>query len=269
MAFNTLLSLMPAEIRQELVELGADLEIRSGDRVPQEWLDGSHVFIVTGGIASKFQRSAQGRISEVGMVGREGMFPVSALLGVAAAPHIVLSQAGTLQLLKLRTKDFQRIVRESFEAKLLVRKFVYAFITQIASNILSSEQNDVSVRTARWLLMCHDRVDGDVVEVTHDALAQITFAYRPTITKTLASFAEAGLIQGGRGRVTIRDRDGLCKIADGSYGLSERYWQEHIGPFGKDQLTKFPRRVEQTEEEGFGQPPQPDFAAARKMAPRA
>lgn len=84
--------------------------------------------------------------------------------------------------------------------------------------------------------MCHDRVDGDIIEVTHDALAQITFAYRPTITKALIGLTKAGLIQGSRGKVTIVSREGLRKIANGSYGLSELYWQKHIGHFGKDAL---------------------------------
>jgi hypothetical protein len=158
------------------------------------------------------------------------------MLAVPSAPHLVISQAGELWVVKLRSKDFHRIIDDSTEAQELVRKYVYAFVTQAASNILSSEQTDVGARTARWLLMCHDRVDGDVIEVTHDALAQIAFAYRPTITKALLGLTTAGLIEGSRGKVRIVSRGGLREIANGSYGLSELYWQKHIGPFGKDAL---------------------------------
>lgn len=237
MAANLLINLMPDEIGSELVELGIEHCVPAGTCVPSDWLDGSHIFIVTSGIASKFQRSADGRISGVGMVGREGLFPLCGLLAVPAAPHVIVSQVSELNVCRIRTRDFRRIVSESPEADRLVRMYVYSFITQLASNILSSEQHDVSIRTARWLLMCHDRVDGDLIEVTHDGLAQIAFAYRPTITKTLAVMAEAGLIEGGRGRILIRSREGLRDLAQGSYGLSERYWQEQIGPFGKDELT--------------------------------
>ena len=267
-ASNLLLNLMPEEICRELYDVGAEMRLHSGDVVSSAWLDGSYVFIVTAGIASKFQRSSIGRISEVGMVGREGLFPVSALLMVHSAPHIVLSQVGELHLLKLRTKDFHRIIAESEEAQRLFRTYIYAFITQIATNLLSSEQNDVGVRTARWLLMCHDRVDGDVIEVTHEALAQITFAYRPTITRTLSTMVEAGLIEGARGRITILSRDGLKEMAEGSYGLAEQYWRAHIGPFGKEFLAE--QQQQPCSGPAFQAEAAPEFIAeARKMAPRA
>src|SRR5690242_12571420 len=75
-ASNLLLNAMPEEICRELYDLGVEMRLHSGDPVSSAWLDGSYVFIVTRGIASKFQRSPIGRISEVGMVGREGLFPV-------------------------------------------------------------------------------------------------------------------------------------------------------------------------------------------------
>jgi CRP-like cAMP-binding protein len=180
MASNLLLDLMPGHVREELLDSGADLCVPAGQGVAQELLGGTHVFIVTKGIAAKFQRAENGRISEVGMVGAEGMFPASALLQVPAAPHIILSLTGDLIGRRIRTKDFHRIVEESAAAVLLLQKYIYAFITQISSNIVSSEQNHVTSRLARWLLMFHDRVADDDIPVTHDMLAHMTFSHRPT-----------------------------------------------------------------------------------------
>lgn len=236
MASNLLLDMLSTELRDELLDSGSEFSVPAGARVPQEGLGGSYVFLVTGGIASKFQLAENGRISEIGMVGREGMFPVCALLHVPAAPHIVLSQTGELTGRRIRAKDFHRLIGEDPAAAMLVRKYTYAFLTQIASNILSSEQSQVSTRLARWLLMCHDRIDGDDILITHDVLAQMTFAHRPTITNALIAMKEHGLIETSRGCVTIKSRRGLWDLSEGSYGLSERYWQEHIGPFGKDYL---------------------------------
>jgi CRP-like cAMP-binding protein len=238
MASNLLLDLMPGHVREELLDSGADLCVPAGQGVAQELLGGTHVFIVTKGIAAKFQRAENGRISEVGMVGAEGMFPASALLQVPAAPHIILSLTGDLIGRRIRTKDFHRIVEESAAAVLLLQKYIYAFITQISSNIVSSEQNHVTSRLARWLLMFHDRVADDDIPVTHDMLAHMTFSHRPTVTNALIAMREQGLIDASRGRIRIRSRDGLWRLCGGSYGLSERYWQQHIGPFGKDRLTE-------------------------------
>lgn len=236
---NVLLSMMPAEIAEELLASGGDFEVPAGGLLPPEQLDGSQVFIVGEGIASKFQLAPNGKTSEVGMVGHEGLFPIAGLLNVPGAAHTVLVQVGPLKGRRVRTKDFQRILHDSEEATGIVFRYLYAFLTQLSSNLLCIDQS-VSARLARWLLMCHDRLPTDVIEVTHDALAQMTMSHRPTVTHALQGFRDAGLIEMGRGVITMRDRAGLIAVSAGGYGTSERYWLDHLCPFGKSALPQRP-----------------------------
>lgn len=231
---NLVFGLMPTDVRTDLMETGTEFHIEAGAQVPRPELDGSYLFIVTSGMASKFQSSPDGRFSEIGLVGSEGMFPLSALLNVPASPHIVVSQSGILTGNRLRAKDFHRIIKGSDEAKDLVNRYIYAFITQVASNISASDTSRIEARIARWLLMCHDRVEGDELVVTHETLGQMAFAHRPTVTNILKRLKEDAVITMARGRIVIRSRSGLSAIANGTYGISERFWREHIGPFGKD-----------------------------------
>jgi CRP-like cAMP-binding protein len=235
MVHNLLTDLMPDDVREDLMDSGVPFAVVAGERLPEDKLRGDYVFIVTDGIASKFQRSVSGQISEVAMVGNEGMFPNAALLDVPSAPHIVIAQIGKLEGRRVRTKDFQRIVSTEPSARALIHRYIYAFMTQIASNIMTAEQSGVRTRIARWLLMCHDRLAGDDIPVTHDTLAQMSFAHRPTVTNVLRMLKEEGVVGLGRGCVTILSRAGLINLADGSYGASERYWRRHIGWFGKDE----------------------------------
>ena len=179
--FNSLLDLMPEPgSGRTSAEPAPRLAIEAGGSVPQEHLGGDYVFIVLAGVVSKLQVSESGHLSEIGMVGNEGLFPLSGLLGVPAAPHIVVCQVVTVA--GATTAD-ERLSPHSEQlrgcARALLRKYIYSFITQIASNIASSEQGMVSAKLARWLLMCHDRIDGDCIPITHDMLAQIIFAHRP------------------------------------------------------------------------------------------
>ena len=256
---NLLLDLMPPDVRQELLLSGAEFELRAGDCIPSEQLTGDYLFIPVSGVASQLQVAEIGRVSEVGMVGREGMFPLSALLRVPAAPHMVLCQADGLKGQRLRTREFHHIISDDGEAQLLVRKYVYAFVTQIASNIVSTEQSMVAAKLARWLLMCHDRIDGDRIPVTHDALAQMIFSHRPTVTNTLNLMRTEDLIDMSRGAVTILSRAGLRRMSDGYYGLSELYWQRHIGRFGKDELIQ----EEESKAEKMSEPLQISAPAVR------
>jgi CRP-like cAMP-binding protein len=231
---NLLIDLMPPSVAEDLMGIGAPFEVPFGQQVESELVSGSHVFIVTEGIASKFQRSDSGRVSEVAIVGHEGMFPLSVLLGVPAAAHIVVAHIGPLAGRVVRARDFQAIVQDSPDAAALIRRYCYAFFGQISSNLIN-DHNPITARVARALLMCHDRVPGDELLLTHDTLAQMTFAHRPTISNVLHEMRERGVIDTGRGHLLIRRRDELSRMADGSYGISERYWNAHIGPFGKDE----------------------------------
>lgn len=233
MGGNILVKCMPEEVAEDLMGAGAPFSVEAGSQVDRDLLGGSHVFIVNEGIASKFLYNATGRISEVGMVGREAMFPVSGLLNVRGTHHIVLAQVGPLSGRMIRAKDFHAIIADCPESRELVSKYIFSFVTQIATNLMTSEQNPVMARIARWLLMCHDRIDGDVINVTHDALAEMSFAHRPTVTRILSDLRDRGLIETLRAQVRIRSRAGLVALTNGSYGEAARYYDQQICPFGK------------------------------------
>ena len=230
---NLLVQCMPEEIGMDLMGAGAPFRDMAGNQVDRDLLAGSHVFIVTNGIASKFLHNSDGRVSEVGMVGREAIFPISALLRVPGALRLVVAQVGPLDGRVIRTKDFHAIVAGSTAAHDLINKFIYAFLVQVGTNLMTSEQNPVAARIARWLLMCHDRIDGDVLHLTHDALADMSFAHRPTVTKVLSDLRHQGLIGTSRAQVEILSRAGLIALANGSYGAATGYFNEHICAFGK------------------------------------
>ena len=233
MAENLLIRCMPEEIGSDLMGAGAPFEVAAGNQVDRDLLRGSHLFIITEGIASKFLHNSDGRVSEVGMVGREAIFPISALLRVSGALRLVVAQVGPLSGRMIRTKDFHAIVDGSDAARDLINKYIYSFLVQVGTNLMTSEQNPVAARIARWLLMCHDRIEGDTIHLTHEALADMSFAHRPTVTKVLSDFRAQGLIGTSRAQVQILSRAGLVAMANGSYGAAARYYDEHICSFGK------------------------------------
>jgi hypothetical protein len=67
----------------------------------------------------------------------------------------------------------------------------------------------VELRCARWLLQTHDRVDSDVLPLTHEFLAIMLGVRRPSVSLAAASLRKAGLIEYTRGKITVLDRAGL------------------------------------------------------------
>jgi DNA-binding transcriptional regulator YhcF (GntR family) len=91
----------------------------------------------------------------------------------------------------------------------------------------------MEARLARWLLMCHDRLEGDELPLTHEVMATMISAQRSGVTVTLHTLEGAGMIRSTRGLVTIRDREKLAEIAGDGYAIPEARYRELIGPFGK------------------------------------
>jgi hypothetical protein len=81
--------------------------------------------------------------------------------------------------------------------------------------------------------MCHDRIDGDEIALTHEFMSMMISADRSGVTVTLHILEGAGMIRSKRGRVIIRDRDRLEELAGGSYGVPEAEYRQLIGPIGQ------------------------------------
>ncbi len=79
--------------------------------------------------------------------------------------------------------------------------------------------------------MAHDRIQGDEIKVTHDNIALMLAVRRASVTDALHILEGQGLIRGNRGRVTIRDREGLLLIVGETYGFYEAEYSRLIAPF--------------------------------------
>lgn len=84
-------------------------------------------------------------------------------------------------------------------------------------------------RLSHWLLMCHDRVDGDELLLTHEFLSMMLGVQRAGISLALQNLESAGRIKSRRKRIQIIDRCKLEQLADGSYGVAEAEYARLIG----------------------------------------
>ena len=103
----------------------------------------------------------------------------------------------------------------------LLLQFAHAFIVQAAYTALANARSKLEERLARWLLMAHDRADGDEIPLTHEILALMLGVRRPGVTLALSILVRQGLIRTSRGFIFITDRRGLEKSSNGAYGVPE------------------------------------------------
>jgi CRP-like cAMP-binding protein len=86
----------------------------------------------------------------------------------------------------------------------------------------------VRERLARWLLMMRDRSDDDSLQITQGLLAEMLGVQRPTITNAVHELERAGLIESGRGQITILDREGLEAASCECYRLVRGRVSSHL-----------------------------------------
>ena len=77
---------------------------------------------------------------------------------------------------------------------------------QVAYTALSHGSYTIEERLARWLLMCHDRVDGDDLPLVHEFLSMMLGVRRSGVTIAVQTLEATGLIKAKRGHIIVRDR---------------------------------------------------------------
>jgi CRP-like cAMP-binding protein len=115
----------------------------------------------------------------------------------------------------------------------LLLRYIHCMMSQMGRTILSNLTDALEKRLARWLLMNHDRLQGDRIELTHEQLGVMLGVRRATVTDTLHILEGKGLIRSTRGVIEVRDRRRLLELAGESYGAAEMEYARFIAPFAK------------------------------------
>ena len=192
-----------------------------------------HVYFHETGIASVVSTLPDQGPTEVGIFGRDGFSGPAVLLGADTSPHDTFMQVNDDSAMRIETGRLRAAVARSATLQAMLLRYVQSFLVQTAHSAVSNAHHRMEARLARWLLMCHDRIDGDDIAITHEFMAIMIAAQRSGVTITLHFLEGSGMIRSKRGRVVIVDRDKLEDIAGDAYGRPEAEYRRLIGPFGR------------------------------------
>jgi len=175
------------------------------------------------GVISTVTTFEDGTHAESATTGCEGVVSVATLLGDRQA-----SFRNIVQIPGSAIRIPARAVRNGgLELPQLSRglqAYTRVFTSQVMQSVACNSKHNVKQRCARWLLMCHDRVEGDELEITQEFLGDMLGVSRTAVGSVTRRFARAGWFSYRRGRITIRDRAALRHAACECY---ERVRQEY------------------------------------------
>jgi Crp-like helix-turn-helix domain len=169
----------------------------------------AHLYFPIDAVLSLVCRPADDTEVEVGAVGVEGFVCIPPVLGfgVSVAKCIVQIPGHVIRLpALLHATELDGRFRP------LLDRYVQSLLDRIAIIAVCNVGHSPQHRCARWLLMIHDRVDGDEFPVTQEFLAYMLGMSRQTVSGVARELQSAGLIEYNRGRVRVTDRAGLEKV---------------------------------------------------------
>ena len=175
-----------------------------------------YVYFVERGIVSVVANGSVKRSIEVGIIGFEGMTGFAVIMGADCAAYESFVQvAGSGQ--RITAANLRLAMEDSVTLHRAFLLYGNAFAIQIAGTALANGRSKIEERLARWLLMAHDRIDGNEMLLTHEFLSVMLGVRRAGVTEALNLLQDAGLIRSRRGKILILDRDRLEKSSDGTY----------------------------------------------------
>lgn len=187
------------------------------------------LWFIESGLSSIIAMAGNDQGIEVGLAGRDGLVGLPLLLDADRTPHRIFMQVEGAGY-GIMADDLRRILDAQPGIRKLLLRYVQAYSTQTTYTALSNAVHTVEERLARWLLMSHDRQDGDEIFLTHDFLALMLGVRRPSVTIALHSLEGLGFIKSTRGLVKVRERGELEEFAGAGYGIPEAEYERLIGP---------------------------------------
>ncbi|WP_420359956.1 Crp/Fnr family transcriptional regulator [Agrobacterium vitis] len=224
---NRLLRRMPEEAFELIAERlkRVDLPVLTSLVRPRKPIEA--VCFIESGLASMVAESADEKSVEIRHIGFEGIAGYPVVLGVDRTPTKIFMQVAGHGL-QIAAKDFLPIM-EIRQARELLLRYVHTCELQLAHTALAAAKYNMHERLARWLLMCHDRIEGDELPLTHEFLGLMLGVRRSGVTEQLHILEGMHAIRSTRGVVVIRNRDKLIEIAKGCYGEPEAEYERLIG----------------------------------------
>lgn len=226
---NQLLAALPQDVLASLMPRlrHVPLAVRDYLIVPDKTIEA--VYFVESGSVSLVATLENGTQAEVGLVGREGMVGVPLIVGVDTGFEEAFVQAPGAAL-RMEVDAFRRTMEEIPSLHTRMHRYSEAMRAQAIQTAACNGRHALEQRFARWLLMAHDRSEGDDLPVTQEFLALMLCVYRPSVTVIAGTLQRAGIIRRGRrGQITVLDRSALEATACDCYAAVTRQFSSLLG----------------------------------------
>jgi CRP-like cAMP-binding protein len=163
-------------LRQIVYEVGAPLE---------------HVYFIEQGVISILTRMTNGESIEAGMIGLEGVVGIGAIFGDEVSGQQVIVQA-PVTALRMGAAECVAAFEQSSAVRKVLLRYTSAFLGVATQTAACNRLHSLKERSARWLLMMHDRLQSDEMPLTQEFLSVMLGTRRTRVTEAAGELHRAG-----------------------------------------------------------------------------
>lgn len=209
---NLLLARLPAKNAERLVARMQPVALEFEQIIYEHRAPIDFVYFPTSGAISALTVMDDDNAMEVATIGNEGMVGLSVLVADGESANKLIVQVPG-EALRMDSATLTDEAGPDTLFRRLLLKYNAAFFTQVSQSVACNGLHSVEQRCCRWLLITLDRMESNVVPLTHDFLGIMLGVRRASVTDVLGPLSEQGLIKNVRGAITIVNRKKLEKLS--------------------------------------------------------
>ena len=196
-----------------------------------------YVYFPTTCVVSLLYTMHDGSTAEMALTGNDGVVGIALILGGGYIPHRAVTLIGG-HALKMPARVVQEEFRRGGSFQSILLRYTQALITQISQTAVCNRLHSLEQRLCRWLLLCHDRLNGSEIPMTQEFIANMLGGRRESVTVAAGRLQDAGLIHYSRGHIKILDREGIEAMVCECYKIVDDELNRLIGTPQRDELNK-------------------------------
>jgi CRP-like cAMP-binding protein len=188
-----------------------------------------HAYFPTDGVLSLLTVLEDGSAIETANIGREGAFGLFAAMYSRVSFNRCLVQLEG-NMFRCPIEVLQTEFRHSEHVRDLFVSYSETLLSQVQQTVACNALHTTEERMCRWLLMMHDRAEGEFLPYTHEFLSHMLGINRKSVTLAALSLQRAGLISYRRGKIEIIDRRGVEKVTCECYEIVRKRFDAFLTP---------------------------------------
>src|SRR5579863_6981501 len=245
---NRLLGALETASRRRIDPYLEPIELKLGAIVCEAGGLLKHAYFPQGAVLSLLTVLENGSAIETANIGREGAFGLfAAMYSRVSFNRCLVQMEGDMvrcpiELLQLEFKNSEN-VRDLFVS------YSETLLSQVQQTVACNALHTTEERMCRWLLMMHDRAEGEALPYTHEFLSEMLGANRKSVTVAAQAMQTAGLISYRRGTIQVLDRQGLEKASCECYAIVKERFDAFLTPPSTAVPGHNKSRSEQTEKD--------------------